>query len=322
MASTDVTTDRVQSIADTVGDRFPLYADSSGVWRTTRRGSWAAGCWVGLLWLRANRSGATSDIRAAEEWARRLDVWTEADTATQGLIFWYGAAIGSRLGLSEAATPLARKAADSMRSRFDPDVGVIPWGTAFGDTGLRARVDGVAGTVPLLAWAGETEVAAAHLRTHLGLRTNPAWQRQDSVWQPLDDPPRGWTRGNAWLLLAAADGTRWLGDEFAGSAHVLAQDWLDAYGTAAPPALATAAGPVDTSAAAIAAVALLKLGYPEGETILRQLAAEHMVDGRLLDGCYDLPGGVATRHELIWGAFFVTLGLELLENPAGGCADV
>jgi unsaturated chondroitin disaccharide hydrolase len=305
-----VTADRVASILDAVGERFPLYADVSGTWRSTRRGSWAAGFWVGLLWLCADPS-------VSRRWTRKLAVWAEADTAVQGLIFWYGTR------LSPDGTAVARQAAKALASRFDHDAGVVPWGGAFGDHGVRARVDGVAGTVPLLAWAGEKEIAAAHLRTHLGLTSDPAWERHDGEWRPLEEPPRGWTRGEAWLLLAAADATRWLGEEFVEPAHGLASRWLDRHGTATPAAVTTMDGPVDTSAAAIAAVALLKLGYTtESALILDRLATEHSVDGRLLDGCYDLPGGVATNHELIWGTYFLALGLELLEHPAGRCADV
>ncbi len=32
----------------------------------------------------------------------------------------------------------------------------------------------------------------------------------------------------------------------------------------------------------------------------------------LLDGCYDAGRGVATRHELIWGDFFLAVGLAEL----------
>ncbi|MBE1469307.1 hypothetical protein [Kibdelosporangium phytohabitans] len=302
-----MTGDRVQSILDAVGDRFPLYADESGEWRTTRRGSWAAGFWTGLLWLRA-------DPRIARTWTQRLTPWLTADTATQGMIFWYG----TRLGDDDS---LARQAAAALASRFDSAAGVVPWGSAFGDSGLRARVDGVAGTVPLLAWAGYTDLAAAHLRTHLALAEHPAWDRHDGRWRQLAEPPPGWTRGDAWLLLATADACRWL--DVADHAHKQAQRWLDQHGTSPPPAVTTMDGQVDTSAAAIAAVALLKLGYrSEGELILRQLTAQHTRDGRLLDGCYDLPGGVAVNHELIWGTFFLVWGLELLEHPTGRCADM
>lgn len=46
--------DRIAVTEAAVRDRFPLYAEpDAGEWTTTRRGSWAAGFWVGQLWLRA-----------------------------------------------------------------------------------------------------------------------------------------------------------------------------------------------------------------------------------------------------------------------------
>ncbi|GAA3116754.1 hypothetical protein GCM10020254_74460 [Streptomyces goshikiensis] len=38
----------------------------------------------------------------------------------------------------------------------------------------------------------------------------------------------------------------------------------------------------------------------------------------LLDGCYDAEQGTAVRHELVWGDFFLALGLAALT----GLADV
>jgi unsaturated chondroitin disaccharide hydrolase len=36
----------------------------------------------------------------------------------------------------------------------------------------------------------------------------------------------------------------------------------------------------------------------------------------LLDGCYDAHGGTAVRHELVWGDFFLALGLAALLGRA------
>ncbi|MER5929102.1 hypothetical protein [Streptomyces sp. NPDC002054] len=85
-------------------------------------------------------------------------------------------------------------------------------------------------------------------------------------------------------------------------------------------------GPLDTSAAAITAVALLKLARLPGprqaeyarraEAVLRRLVAAHLTGpgdsrpaGMLLDGCYDAARGTAPCHELVWGDFFLALGL-------------
>ncbi|WP_310592222.1 hypothetical protein [Streptomyces aurantiacus] len=97
-------------------------------------------------------------------------------------------------------------------------------------------------------------------------------------------------------------------------------------------------GPLDTSAAAITAVALLKLAALPGaedcarraEAILHRLVCAHLSGtgtattgttadpgparpaGMLLDGCHDAPTATAVQHELIWGDFFLALGLAVL----------
>ncbi|MER6175666.1 hypothetical protein [Streptosporangium sp. NPDC001681] len=75
--------------------RWPLHADpGSGRWTTTARGSWTGGFWAGLLWLRAIMSGGPADRAAATGRTALLGPWIEADTATRGLIFWYGTTFG------------------------------------------------------------------------------------------------------------------------------------------------------------------------------------------------------------------------------------
>jgi len=289
--------DRVDRTLAQVGERFPLHADPvTGEWRTTARGSWAAGCWVGLLWLRAKVTGA---VRDAEAWSRKLACWADADTATQGLIFWYGAAAGERLGLSDEPVALARRGARSLAGRFDARAGVVPWGTAFGDDGtVRARVDGVPGTLPLLAWAGEEDIARAHAGRHLRLcRERAGWRWDGEAWWPEDEPPVGWSRGEAWWLLAAADARTWFKQD------LVVPEWPGLV-----PHARRGGGPLDTSAAAIAAVALLKLGrHEQAAAVLRELEERHLVEGRLVDGCYAPHVG----RELVWGDFFFALALAI-----------
>lgn len=204
---------RVGETARQVGDRFPLYADPvDGRWTTTGRGSWTGGFWAGLLRLRARRTGEPADRAAAAACTARLAPWAEADTATRGLILWYGTALG---GGAEAGL-LRERAARSALAAYDPDLGLVPWGAALGGPRSRARADGVPGLVPLLASAGANgeAKAAGHLHRHLELclgavdseRPIPAWEFTGRTgWRPCPDPEPGWTRGEAWLLLAVAD---------------------------------------------------------------------------------------------------------------------
>ncbi|MET9572251.1 sugar ABC transporter permease [Streptomyces virginiae] len=346
--------ERVAVTAAEVGHRFPLHADpADGRWTTTGRGSWTGGFWAGLLWLRARYTGAESDRRAAAACTARLAPWAGADTATRGLIFWYGtAAAGDDAGAAE----IRARAARACLASCDPELGILPWGDALGGPRLLARVDAVPGTVPLLAGAGPAgaAAAAAHLHRHLDLclgRTGGAdddasgWFRPalrfetaTARWRPCEDPPPGWSRGQAWLLLAVADAmlrpSGAAGDPArltVAAALLLTRGEL-LTGRPVPPAdTALPDGPRDTSAAAITAVALLKLARApgpraeqyalRGAEILDHLIRSHLTGegggrpaGMLLDGCYDATARPAVRHELVWGDFFLALGLAALHG--------
>ncbi|MEV8533400.1 sugar ABC transporter permease [Streptomyces sp. NPDC051211] len=329
--------DRVAVTRAGVGDRFPLFADpGTGRWTTTGRGSWAGGFWAGLLWLRARHTGAEPDRAAAVACTARLAPWAEADTATRGLILWYGTALA---GDDPAAAALRDRAAGECLAAFDPGLGLVPWGSALGGPRLLARSDAVPGMVPLLAAAGPAGVAAAaaHLHRHLDLclgreALRHAWEFEpEAGWRPCAEPPPGWSRGRAWLLLALAEALHRSGTpKWRPERLTAAVERLLPGGPLVPPAdEARPEGPADTSAAAITAVALLALGRlpgphaqaytRRGEAVLRRLAAAHLTGrgggrpaGMLLDGCYDAARSTATRHELVWGDFFLALGLAAL----------
>ncbi|UKY48284.1 sugar ABC transporter permease [Streptomyces inhibens] len=352
---------RVRESTDETGARFPLYADpATGSWKSTTRGSWTGGFWAGLLWLRALATGDPGDRSAAADCTRRLAYWVEQDTATRGLIFWYGTALAAGPGQDSAAAALRDEAARACLAAYDPQRGLVPWGDAFGGPRLLARADGVPGLVPLLAGPVNGGAAAAygHLTRHLTLCQSeepprPAWQAgTGDTWTPHAAPPLGWSRTVPWLLLGAADGL-----------HCLAEDgglW-EAVERLAAPRLAPGVplvprareghppsppvssipsapsdplnplnpvNPLDTSAAAIEAVALLKLAALARTTgrgamasraadrahrILRHLSEAHLSPrGGLLNGCYDAEHGLAPRHELIWGDYFLASGLATL----------
>ncbi|MFE7773256.1 sugar ABC transporter permease [Streptomyces sp. NPDC057445] len=329
-----------------VGTRFPLFADpAGGRWTTTGRGSWTGGFWAGLLWLRARQTGGSDDRAAASACTARLAPWAEADTATRGLILWYGTALA--VGDDRAAA-LRGRAARACLTAMDHELGLVPWGSALGGPRMLARVDGVPGLVQLLAASGPegAAVAGQHLHRHLdlclgddGRHLQPAWHFAAATgWQPCDDPAPGWSRGRAWLLLAVADalhsrevrGRR--PDRLEAAAEQLLNDGSVLTGPLVPPAEETRPeGPLDTSAAAITAVALLKLARLRGArstefsdraaAILGRLVSSHLSAGdgdrpagMLLDGCYDARRGHAVRHELIWGDFFLALGLAVLSG--------
>ncbi|GJF31344.1 hypothetical protein KNE206_40440 [Kitasatospora sp. NE20-6] len=330
---------RVAATAAEVGPRFPLYADPhTGRWTTTGRGSWTGGFWAGLLRLRALASGDRADAEAARACTGRLADWAGEDTATRGMILWYGtaAAGGTADGLRE-------RAAHACLAAFDRELGVVPWGSAFGGPRLLARADGVPGTVPLLARAGAAgaEAARSHLMRHLELclgedPPRPAWAALPGGWQGCAEPAPGWSRTAAWLLLGAADGAAVPGAGTGGGLRE-AVDRLVALrlvaGAPPVPRAGAGGGPPDTSAAAVEAVAALKLAAlaraasdgrtadllaARAELVLHRLCTRHLSPaGALLDGCYDAERGLAVRHELVWGDFFLALGLAVLTGLVG-----
>lgn len=321
---------RVAIIDEQVGDRFPVHADHAGSWMSTRRGSWTGGFWGGLLAMRATATGLPGHYAQARGAWQNLAQWRDSDTACRGMIFWYGslAVRGEPVGDRQL-----RAAARALVGDFDATLGVVPWGTAFGHARDCLRVDGVAGLVPLLAWAGMADVARRHLWNHLkwcfaGGTVQPALSTSDrgATWKPAADPAPGSSRAHAWLLLGCVDGVQWLGDEFVEPAVALARSWTDRFGEGVPLADADlSGGPVDTSAAVICAVAFLKLAvatgqqsrWRDGAALLQRATRTGLVGsgparGALEKGCYDARSGTATSHELIWGDFFCMAGLQLL----------
>lgn len=282
-------------IIDPSLDRFPVYS-RDGEWVTSRRGSWTGGYWVGLLWLRAKLTGEGHDV--AREWTERLLPRADDDTVTRGMTFWYGAAAGHLLCGDERAAEIARHGARALAQAFDRELGLIPLGTAFGP-GLRTSVDAVAATVQLLRWAGHTDEAERHLARHVELCVLP--RTPELVWHNgnfhAEEPPGVWSRGLAWSLLAHPD-------------PGLVQHWLAA--DFPPPDRDN--GLVDTSAAAIAAYALRKLGH-DVDHLVRALEAHVDERGVLLDGAYRTTPGRTEQVGTIWGTFFLDLlrsGVTLL----------
>ncbi|KNB50782.1 hypothetical protein [Streptomyces caatingaensis] len=324
---------RVDATAAAVGDRFPLHAGpADGRWTTTRRGSWTGGFWAGLLWIAAEASGHPADLRRARTVTARLLERAHDDTDTRAMTFWYGAAQGRlRCGDLDAAR-VARAGAEALAAAAHPRHGVVPAGTALGRGARGANeltVDAAAALVALLAWAGREQLARRQADMVRDRCLDPGGRVRAAV--PLDGPARDtppgeWARGQAWGVLALATAARTLpGGDYRQAALLAADHWLDRTGEAVPPwSFRDPDGPRDTSAAAIAAQALLDLAGitpgPRGDSLagaatglLHRLVSGHLTTtGRLLDGCYDMASGTAVAHELVWGDHFLLSALQSL----------
>ena len=359
---------RIDATAAEVGEAFPLSADpGTGRWMTAPDGRWTGGFWVGQLWLALQASGDAKYRLLAEAALARLEVRLERDNVLNGLVFYYGAALGGLLHGNAAGAAMGKRGAVALARHYRPGPGFIPLGHASGsltadDAGKTAgetNIDGVPG-MGLLWWAaherGEpalAEIAAKHVRRHIDLCLRP----DGSLYQAaLVDPangatlrlysPRGyaadtstWARAQSWGLLGFVQAYAWTKNAYFLDAAVRAADWWlgavpadrVAFWDFDDPAIP--ATERDTSATAMAAAALLKLARLAPDTERREIYAEagaltvralverylaptHAGDARprgmLTEGCWQRNQGMSTRHELVWGDYFLLEALLML----------
>ncbi|HKR50478.1 MAG TPA: glucuronyl hydrolase, partial [Pseudonocardiaceae bacterium] len=268
-------------------------------------------------------------------WTVRLAPRAGNDTATRGMTFWYGAGSGYRLTGDAVAAEVATLGRDALASAFDVGQQLVPFGSAFDAPdrpalGPRAVIDPLAGIVALLA-DGPPDlraVAQAHAARHVELCLDPDGAVHPEVSLTSGHATAsGWARGQAWGMLGFAVAARDAGAEFAEPARRSAVWWLERVRPGETPhaALSDPTSPVDTSAAAIAAAALLTLGAGGGPEAAEYHAAavdtiEHLVarhvsaDGIFGDGCYDHTRDLASAHELVWGSYFLAATLAVLSG--------
>ncbi len=214
----------------------------------------------------------------------------------------------------------------------------------------EANVDTVQGAA-LLVWAageagepGWREMAISHARRHVEF----CLREDGSVCQSASfDPATGrmlrrythkgvrddstWARAQAWAIVGYALVHRWTGEREFLDVAARAADWWLAHAPADRVAFwdfddpAIPATDRDTSATAIVAAALLKLAAlvpDEARRRVYRTAAEATVSalveryldarGILSHGCYNRRIGLATRHELIWGSYYLFEALNVL----------
>lgn len=281
--------ERIDATRTAVGEAFPLCADpSTGAWTTSPDGRWTGGFWAGLLWLAARASGEARWRSAAREAMHRLESRLPVDNVLNGLVFYYGAALGAVLEGDAAARELGGRGARALAGRYSEAIGFIPLGHQSGSLTADARgetnIDGVPG-MSLLFWAADTlgepglrAVGERHVRRHVEL-----CQRSDgSLHQAaLVDPqsgatlrqysPRGyagegtWARAQSWGMLGFVQAFAWTRDASFLDAAMRCADWwlgavpddLIAYWDFRDPGIPGVER--DTSATAMTAAALLKL---------------------------------------------------------------
>jgi unsaturated chondroitin disaccharide hydrolase len=296
---------------------------------------WTGGFVAGQLWLAREheRAAAVTDLlrpRAAQPTTHDL-----------GFLFWPSAVLGLAATGDDCYRVLGLRAAASLVRRSLPN-GVIQVIGALDDPSRRGRT--IVDTWPnlLLLWwaerqgmAGAADAAAAHLEATL-----PALLREDGstfhAARLADDSAvleRGtingyadgstWARGQAWAMHGLASAHRATG-AYREEAERTARWFLDHLPDGLVPPWdfdAPPGGPLDASAGAIAASALLELGWVEEARRLVDALVETCLnpgdgDGVLLHCCYRQPIGHGLDCATVWGDFFLLDALERIEAPA------
>jgi unsaturated chondroitin disaccharide hydrolase len=304
---------------------------------------WTGGFVAGQLWLAGEheRAAVVTDLlrpRAGQPTTHDL-----------GFLFWPSAVLGLAATGDNCHRVLGLRAAASLARRALPN-GVIQMIGALGDPENRGRT--IVDTWPnlLLLWwaerqgmAGAADAAAAHLDATL-----PALLREDgSTFHAARIADDGavleqgtingyaagstWARGQAWALHGLATAHRATGgyrEEAERAARWfldhLPDDLVPPWDFDAPSSdrlKPVTAVRRDASAGAIAASALLELGWEEdARRLLDALAASCLnpgdADGVLLHCCYRQPIGRGLVCATVWGDFFLLDALERIEAPA------
>ena len=295
---------------------------------------WTGGFVAGQLWLvgENERAAVVVDLlrpRAAQPTTHDL-----------GFLFWPSAVLGLAATGDDCYRVLGLRAAASLVRRALPN-GVIQVIGDLGDPEHRGRT--IVDTWPnlLLLWWAERqgmaeagEAARAHLEA-----TIPVLLREDGSTfhsaRIADDGAvvqRGtingyaagstWARGQAWAMHGLASAQRATGG-YGDEAERATRWFLDNLPDVAVPPWdfdAPPGGPLDASAGAIAASALLELGrQADAGRLLDELVASCLNrgdgDGTLLHCCYRRPIGHGLDCATVWGDFFLLDALMRVEAP-------
>ncbi len=316
---------------------------------------WTAGFWTGMLWLAYELSGNELFRAVAEaqydDYAERLETYTHLNHHDIGFLYIPSIVAQYKLTGAVKAKALALEAAELLAKRYSPVAGIIQ---------VRDRneqgnfIIDCALNVPLLYWASfETGDRSFYLKAlnhmyrvakHM-VRDDGSTYQYYKIDEVTGEPIRGWkgqgqadescwARGQAWAMYGLAVSYRYTKEPmFLEQARKVSNYFLNNL----PEDLVCCwdldftddATQRDTSAAAIAASALLELSslIEDGEdyrqaatTILANLHKHYTADhdssnGILLHGVYVKDrgeGGLGDDECCIWGDYFYLEALTRL----------
>jgi unsaturated chondroitin disaccharide hydrolase len=346
---------------------YPWQTDGSGSWDTTSADKWGSGFFPGSLWLMYERTGDPVWRSRAQRWQAALESQkNNTSTHDLGFIIFNTFGNGYRLTGDDSYRQIVLKAAESLAKRYNTAVGCIrSWGSMNDTSNFQVIIDNMM-NLELLFWAskhgGKSEwydIALSH-----AVRTMQEHVRPDgSTYHVVNyDPATGavkskttaqgysaestWSRGQAWAIYGFTMAFRETGDtRFLETARKTADYFIShlpsdhvPYWDFQAPGIPNE--PRDSSAAAIAASALLELSRLEQDSgrgsryqatardILVSLSSPLYLSEGTSNQAVLLHG---TRHKphnnydtgLIWGDYYFLEGLlRYIQAPAalGGIA--
>lgn len=320
-------------------------------------GNWTAGFWPGILWL----SYAYTKEEKFRKWALRSIEPLKArvrdnNTHDIGFLFYPSFVLGFELTSDQELKETALLAADILAGRFISEGKYLQaWGPSDDPNLMGSSTIDTMMNIPLLWWAYDQtgnekyyNIAKVHAKTTL---LNMIREDNSSIHLVMYKPESGqlieektfqgysnsscWARGHSWAICGFTFAYEHTGDEeFYNAACVLSDYFIERLPNDHIPFWdfddpAIPRSPKDSSAAAIGAYGMLKLGNLAGEysakyaksaqyilTSLNNNYVDHdnLTEGIVNHGCYSNPHKEGVDSCLIFGDYFYLNALNQ-ESP-------
>jgi unsaturated chondroitin disaccharide hydrolase len=290
-------------------ERSAYPTDAKGAsWRTIKPGDWVAGFYPGCLWMafdeakRRNPSGANAWRTRAEGWTAGLtDRQFDGHSHDIGFVVFDSFGNGYRLTTNPAYLPVINQAAETLSTRFVPKTGMIrSWGKT-DDKVQQVCIDNMM-NLELLLWSAQHGGKAANgssadltsmARSHADRVLELFFRPDGSLYHVVDlDPATGqvirkrtrqgkgdesaWSRGQTWAIYGFGTLYDYTKDPKYLAASRRAADYYIAH---LPPdfippsdfdSTLTGLEFKDSSAAAVAASALIRLSRQVDDPVLKR----------------------------------------------------
>jgi unsaturated chondroitin disaccharide hydrolase len=275
---------------------YPVRTKPDGSWLAVGADDWTAGFYAATLWRTYERTRDPKWQKLAQTWQAGLATETTHDNTDLGFKLFDTYGVGYQLTGDESYKKVVLAAADTLSRRYDPDVGMFRvWDARDDRTQYRVNIDAMM-NMELMFWAGQNggDPRYAAMATHHAERAMKDLVRPDGgTWMFAGyDQTSGklishftkqgyatestWSRGQAWAIYGFTTAYRYTKDpRFLDTARRTAAYFVRRlppdhvpYWDFDVPNKATA--PRDTSAAAVAASALLELSGDESDPAAKQ----------------------------------------------------